>query len=190
ALVRPNFETIASRRLRGHLCGDPFNTGFLASHMTEIDTVLQLVGTLKPAPWKEDQFRAIDRVSGLASIQAARQADAEHLVYVSVAHPAPIMKDYIAVRRECEAALYETALRATIVRPWYILGPGHWWPLLLKPGYWICEQLPSTRAAAARLGLVTISQMLRALIWAIENPPESIKILDVLAIRIIGNDPL
>lgn len=84
--------------------------------------------------------------------------------------PAPIMKDYIAVWSECETTLRDSGLPATILRPWYILGPGHWCPLMLKPAYWLCEQLPSTSESAARLGLATSQRMLASLAWAVEHP--------------------
>jgi len=166
--------------------GDVLDRDALQDSMAGCDTIIQLVGTPSPTPWKGAQFRAIDRLSGLASIEAARETHAAHFVYVSVAHPAPIMQDYIAVRAECEAAIRASDLPATIVRPWYILGPGHWWPLLLKPGYWICEQIPSKRASALRLGLVTIHQMLGTLLWAVEHPPRSMRIIEVPEIKSIG----
>jgi hypothetical protein len=74
-------------------------------------------------------------------------------------------------------------MKATFVRPWYVLGPGHWWPYALVPFYWLAELLPPTRESAQRLGLVTISQMLNALVWAVEHPAEDVRILDVSAIR-------
>ena len=166
--------------------GDVLDSAKLRHSMAGCDTIVQLVGTPRPAPWKGPQFRAIDRLSGLASIEAARQAQVAHLLYVSVAHPAPIMQEYIAVRAECEAAIRASGLRATIVRPWYVLGPGHWWPLMLRPCYWICERVPTMRASALRLGLVTIGEMLGALLWAVEHPPESIRILEVPDIRRLG----
>ena len=147
------------------------------------DTVVQLVGIPKPAPWKGDQFRAVDRLSGLASIEAAKTAAVSHFVYVSVAHPAPIMKEYIAVRRECEDRLCDSGLPTTIVRPWYILGPAHWWPLALQPVYRLMERVPSTKESAQRLGLVTIQQMLHALVWAVEHPPDRVRIIEVPEIR-------
>ncbi len=167
--------------------GDPLDRATFTHEMRGCDTVVQLVGVPKPAPWKGAQFRAVDRVSGLASIQAATQAGVAHFIYVSVAHPAPVMKDYIAVRTECETTLRGSGLRATILRPWYIIGPGHWWPLLLKPGYWLYEQIPSTRESAHRLGLVTLRQMLASLVWAVEHPPESVRVIEVLEIRAIGS---
>src|SRR5262249_41371250 len=107
----------------------------------------------------------------------------QHFVYLSVAHPAPIMKSYIAVREECEAALLASGMNVTIVRPWYVLGPGHRWPYALLPMYWICERIPSTREGARRLGLVTLAQMTRALVWAIENPCIGARIVEVPQIR-------
>jgi uncharacterized protein YbjT (DUF2867 family) len=93
------------------------------------------------------------------------------------------MKAYQQARAEGEAAIREKGLNATFLRPWYVLGPGHWWPLLILPGYWLAQQLPSTRDAALRLGLVTLRQMLAALVWAVENPPEGVRIVDVPGIR-------
>jgi uncharacterized protein YbjT (DUF2867 family) len=167
--------------------GNPLVGGSFKEHVRGTDTFVQLVGVPKPAPWKGAEFRAVDRVSGLASIEAAREAGIRHFVYVSVAHPAPAMKDYIAVRAECEAVLRASGLCVTVIRPWYILGPGHWWPLLLKPFYWICEHLASTRDSALRLGLVTIHQMLATLVWAVEHPPQSVRVVEVPEIRTIGN---
>src|SRR5262249_20632521 len=123
------------------------------------ETFVHLVGVSHPAPWKADQFRAVDLASVRASVSAAREARIRHFVYVSVAHPAPVMKVYIEVRAECEMLLASAGLNATILRPWYILGPGHRWPVVLKPLYWIFERLPSTSDTTRRLGLVTLEQM-------------------------------
>lgn len=165
---------------------DPLDAASLTPHMQAGDTVVQLVGVPKPAPWKGPQFRAVDLVAGLASIDAARAAQVGHFVYVSVARPAPIMKDYLAVRRECEARLEASGLCATILRPWYILGPGHWWPLALQPVYRLMERFPATHDAAVRLCLVTLHEMLTALVWAIEHPPASRCVIEVPEIRRLG----
>jgi uncharacterized protein YbjT (DUF2867 family) len=93
------------------------------------------------------------------------------------------MRAYIEVRRRCEAALVESGLPHTILRPWYVLGPGHWWPYALAPFYRICESIPATREGATRLGLVTRQQMLDALVWAVVHPAESGRIMEVPAIR-------
>jgi uncharacterized protein YbjT (DUF2867 family) len=149
------------------------------------DTFVQLVGVPHPSPAKAEQFRAIDLISVRASVAAAAEAaKIQHFVYVSVAQPAPMMKDYIAVRAEGESLLRASGLNATILRPWYVLGPGHRWPYLLLPVYWICELLPPTRDSARRLGLVTLDQMLSALVRAVENPAVGIRIVEVPDIRI------
>jgi len=147
------------------------------------DTFVHLTGVAHPAPWKEREFRAIDLASLRASAEAARAAGVTHFVYVSVAHPAPMMKAYIRVRSECESILAGLGLTCTILRPWYVLGPGHRWPVVLKPVYALLESFAATREGARRLGLVTLEEMTAALLWAAENPPAETRILDVPAIR-------
>ncbi|MGC3974038.1 MAG: NAD(P)H-binding protein [Nitrospira sp.] len=163
--------------------GDPLNAETFADPVRGHDTLVQLVGVPKPSPWKGPQFRAIDGPSAMAAIRAAASTGVKHVVYVSVAHPAPIMHDYIAVRRDCEEAIRRAGLVATILRPWYILGPGHWWPLALVPVYRMFERVPATREMATRLGLITIREMLAALLWSIEQPPVETRVIDVPEIR-------
>jgi uncharacterized protein YbjT (DUF2867 family) len=156
------------------------------SYMQQVppsDTLVQLVGVPKPGPGKAQQFRAIDLKSGMAGAKAAWEAGVHHLVYVSVAHPAPIMQAYIQPRVEVEEAIETIGLNATILRPWYVLGPGHRWPYLILPGYWIMGLIPGKREAVQRLGLVTIEQMIAALVDAVENPPQGIRIEEVPEIR-------
>jgi len=157
--------------------------GGYQSHVPQGCTFVHLVGVAHPSPAKAEQFRTVDLASLRVSVTAAQQAQARHFVFVSVAHPAPAMKAYIAVRQECEQIIGESGLNATILRPWYVLGPGHRWPYLLKPFYWLMERLPSKRETALRLGLVTLPQMLSALVAAIEKPSRGIEIVEVPAIR-------
>ena len=95
------------------------------------------------------------------------------------------MRAYIEVRTAGEAMIREAGLTGTILRPWYVLGPGHRWPMLLMPLYKIAELIPATRESAPRLGLVTIDQMVLALATAVENPPPrgQVKIVHVAGIR-------
>ena len=157
--------------------------GGYESHVPRECTFVHLVGVAHPSPAKAAQFQTVDLASLRTSVAAARSAEARHFVFVSVAHPAPAMKAYIAVREECEQIIRESGLNATILRPWYVLGPGHRWPYALLPMYWIMERIPKTRDSALRLGLVTLQQMLNALVAAIENPCRGTRILDVPAIR-------
>ena len=146
-------------------------------------TFVQLVGVARPSPRKAAEFRSVDLASAKAGINAAKQAGVAHFVYVSVAHPAPTMKSYVASRVEAETYLRSSGLNATVLRPWYVLGPGHLWPYVLVPFYKLCEQIPGTRETALRLGLVTIRQMVTALVQAVENPVRGIFLVDVPGIR-------
>jgi len=163
--------------------GDALDKDSFAGHIRPSDTFVQLVGVPNPSPAKAAQFRAVDLKSTSASVPAAVEAGITHFVYVSVAHPAPIMKSYIEVRTAGEELIRTSGLKATILRPWYVLGPGHRWPYQLLPVYYVLERLPSTRETALRLGFVTLEQMINALVRSIEEPSNEVRILEVPEIR-------
>lgn len=167
------------------ITGDALDVQSIARALPLKATLVHLVGTPHPSPAKAAEFRSVDLASIRASIAAAQTAGAAHLVYVSVAQPAPMMRAYVAARAEGEAAIREANLTATILRPWYVLGPGHRWPIVLVPLAKLAEAFPPTRDAAQRLGFVTLAQMLAALVAAVEDPPPAgtQRILDVPAIR-------
>lgn len=161
--------------------GNALDASTFAPSVTSSDTIVHLVGTAHPSPAKAAEFRRVDLPSILASIDAARRAGAAHLVYVSVAHPAPVMQAYIEARSEGERAIADAGLTATILRPWYVLGPGHRWPYLLVPLYAIARLIPSKRESARRLGLVTLQDIVNTLVRAVENPPPTgqVRIIEV-----------
>ncbi len=166
--------------------GNALDPSSFVNQISPAHTFIQLVGVSHPSPAKARQFRAVDLVSVRASVAAAVESGIQHFIYLSVARPAPIMRDYIAVRVEGEALLRSSGLNATFLRPWYVLGPGHRWPCVLLPVYWVLELLPSTRESARRLGLVTLKQMLSALVNAVEDPAAGIRIVEVPQIRKAG----
>ena len=163
--------------------GDALDKNSFVLQIPPAETFVQLIGVTHPNPAKKDEFRAVDLGSARASIDAAREAGVRHFVYVSVAQPAPVMKFYIAVRAEVEQMIRESGMNATILRPWYVLGPGRRWPLFLKPMYRLMERFPATRESAQRLGLVTIEQMVGTLVRSVENPAQGVRILGVPEIR-------
>ncbi len=163
--------------------GDPLDAKTYRQLVRPADTFIHLVGVPRPSPSKGTQFRAIDLVSAQEAISAAADLGVPHFVYLSVAQPAPVMRAYIAVRAECESLIRQRGLNATILRPWYVLGPGHRWPYLLLPFYKMMEWFPPTRAGALRLGLVTIDQMVLSLVQAVESPHEGVRVVEVPEIR-------
>jgi nucleoside-diphosphate-sugar epimerase len=189
ALVRPESVKKVPPNCQVIL-GDPLKRESFAAQIAPSDTFVQLVGVPHPSPAKAEQFKRIDLVSARASIEAAADSGISHFIYVSVAQPAPVMKVYQAVRAEAEELIRRKRLRATVLRPWYILGPGHRWPYFLLPIYWVCERLPGTRAGAQRLGLVTLPQMVNALIQAVENPSPAVRVVEVPQIRAAGSSLL
>jgi uncharacterized protein YbjT (DUF2867 family) len=165
------------------IAGNALDRRTFEPHIAAADTFVHLVGTPHPSPAKAAEFRRVDLVSIQEAVPAAVAAGVRHFVYVSVAHPAPVMEAYIAVRSEGEALLRASGLSATILRPWYILGPGHRWPVFLLPIYWIMERLPPTREGARRLGIVTIEQFVATLVRVIEEGSRGIRIVEVPEIR-------
>jgi uncharacterized protein YbjT (DUF2867 family) len=182
ALVRPGSE----RKLPPGavpIIGNALDGASFARSIPPAKTFVQLVGVSHPSPAKAAEFRSIDLASARASAEAASAAGIDHFVYVSVAQPAPAMKAYAAARAEGEAIVRATGMNATFLRPWYVLGPGHRWPYLLVPVYWLFERLPPTRETAMRVGLVTLRQMVGALVRAVENPARGVRIVEVPEIR-------
>lgn len=176
----------AARRLPEgcrQVVGDALNRATFSAGVACADTYVQLVGVAHPSPSKAREFRAIDMKSCEESVAAAMANRVRHFVYVSVAHPAAVMKAYIEVRTRCEEIIRESGLNATILRPWYVLGPGHYWPYLLVPAYWVGRQIPSLRESAIRLGLVTVKQMVAALVAAVEAPATGIRVVEVPEIK-------
>jgi uncharacterized protein YbjT (DUF2867 family) len=182
ALVRPGSE----KKLPGGckaVLGDALDGNSYASKIAPADTFLQLVGVSHPSPAKAAQFRSVDLVAAQSAIDAAKNAGVEHFIYVSVAHPAPLMKAYIEVRSQCEFLIRQSGMDATILRPWYVLGPGHRWPYFLTPIYKLMELVPATRGGANRLGLVTLKQMVESLVHTVETPVTGVRVVEVPEIR-------
>jgi uncharacterized protein YbjT (DUF2867 family) len=182
ALVRDGSQGKVPRGVEP-VVGDALSTASIQRCVAPADTFVQLVGVAHPNPSKAAEFRMIDLTAGCAGADAAALCGVRHFVYVSVAQPAPVMKAYIAARSAVETRIRELALNATIIRPWYVLGPGRRWPMLLKPFYALLGLFSQTRAGANRLGLVTDEQMNAALVNAVEAPAEGIRFVEVPQIR-------
>jgi uncharacterized protein YbjT (DUF2867 family) len=175
----PNAEAIEA---------NPLVSDSYTDRISPADTFIHLIGTPHPSPAKARQFQEVDLVSVEIASKAAREAGVGHFIYLSVAQPAPMMQAYIKVRQRGEAMLRATGIPLTIVRPWYVLGPGHRWPYAIIPLYWLMAVLPPTRESSRRLGLVTIRQVLNSLVWAVENPPLEVRIVAVPEIRQQGSE--
>ena len=81
-----------------------------------------------------------------------------------------------------EELIRQSGLNATFIGPWYVLGPGHYWPYVFVPFYKLFEMIHSTRESTKRLGLVKIDQMVNCITYSVKNPPNGIKIFNVMDI--------
>lgn len=193
ALVRPTSRAKLSA-VAAPQCeiveGDALDAASYVDAVQGCDTLVHLVGVAHPSPARAAEFVSVDLASIEAAVVAARQARVRHLVYVSVAQPAPLMHAYVEARRRGEVLIRTNRLDATVLRPWYVLGPGHRWPLALLPVYWLAAGVPGVRNTANRLGLLTLEQMLGALESAVARPAQGVRVLDVAAIRAQGSRPV
>ena len=163
---------------------NPFEAASFMNDIPKGATLVQLLGVPHPSPKKKEQFKKIDLVSAKASAIAALHAGVAHFVYVSVAQtPTRIMYDYQQCRAEAETTIRATAIPATFIRPWYVIGPGHYWPLLFQPLFKILEWIPSTAAKAKARRVIYLRQMLNALVDAVENEATDINIIEVNDLR-------
>ena len=187
ALVRPGSERKLPTGTTAVL-GNALDARSYREHVAPCDTFIHLVGVAHPSPAKAEQFKRIDLVSIQAAVEAAKYAGVRHFIYLSVAQPAPAMKAYVAVRAEGERLVRESGNSATFVRPWYVLGPGHWWPYAILPVYWIWGAFPSQRDVAARLYPVKLAQVVRAIADAVDHPPDGVRIIEAPELR-AGSTP-
>jgi uncharacterized protein YbjT (DUF2867 family) len=165
--VPPGAETIVANPLDGASYGP---------NVSGCDTFVHLVGVAHPNPAKAAEFRRIDLGSAREAVAVAKGAAVAHFVYVSVAQPLPVMKSYVAARMEAEAAIRAAGLDATILRPFYVLGPGRQWPKLMAPMF---------QLAPARMGLVTVEQLVATLANAVDHRPRGVRIVEVPEIRAV-----
>lgn len=163
--------------------GNALDGNSYSGSIAPCETFIHLIGTHHPGPGKKEEFKKIDLVSIEEAVKAAVEAGVKHFVYLSVAHPAPVMKDFIEVRIKGEKLLMESGMNVSIIRPWYVLGPGHYWPCFILPLYKIFEINPFTRDSALRLGLVKLYQIIDCITFAVKNPPEGINIFNVQDIK-------
>lgn len=177
ALMRAGSERKLPAGCSG-VSGNALDRTTFAGKIAPSDTFVQLVGVAHPSPSKADQFRAIDLLSLTESVAAAKQAGVKHFIYLSVAQPAPAMKAYVAVRAEGERLLRESGIPSTFIRPWYVLGPGHRWPYMVLPLYWLAMAIPKTRETAHKLYPVKLSNVVNAIVDAVEHPPSGVRIME------------
>lgn len=156
------------------ITGDALNAATYTSHTQSVDVFIHLIGVPHPSPAKKEAFVAIDLASVEQAVTVVQHNHLPHVIYLSVSqYPSRVMKEYRAIRAKGESLLKATGAPCSFIRPWYVLGPGHWWPILLTPLYALARLIPITREQSQQQDLVTIRQMIRTFYYAINHPPEN-----------------
>ncbi|MBL8512936.1 MAG: NmrA family NAD(P)-binding protein [Betaproteobacteria bacterium] len=196
-LVRPQSRKRAMDRLPATVEfaeGDALDAHGIAYAAAGAGTFVQMVGVPHPSPSKARAFLDIDLAAAEAGLDAAVAAGVPHFVYVSVSQfpdgRIPAMRAYVRSRAAAEEKISQRVamggLAATFVRPWYVLGPGHRWPLLLTPLMKLVALMPEQRGRIEKMGLVTRAAFTDAMLHAIAHPPPDVHVIDVVGIRKIS----
>ena len=182
ALARKGSEQKPDKRCN-LVIGNALDKTAYSQHIKEGSVFIHLIGVAHPGPRKEKEFLEIDKVSIEQAVNAAVSAKVSQFIYLSVAEPAPVMKQYIEVRKYGERLLKESGLNAVFIKPWYVLGPGHYWPYLLLPFYWLCMIIPPLSNTAKRLYPVKLKNVLNAIVNSVKNPVKGIISIDTDELR-------
>jgi uncharacterized protein YbjT (DUF2867 family) len=159
--------------------GDALDADTFAHHIAPGEVFIQLVGVPHPSPAKAREFREIDLVAVRESVRAVAGTPVRHFIYLSVAQPAPVMKDYIAVRAEGERLVRESGINATFVRPFYVLGPGHWWPYAFLPLFRLF--------ADPRIYPVKLADVVRVIVDAVDRGADGVRVIEAPEIRVAAS---
>lgn len=156
------------------ITGDALIGSSYAESVKGNDIFIHLIGVSHPSPAKAEEFRSIDLVSIEEAVKAASAADIKQFIYLSVAEPAPVMKKYILVRKQGEKLLKDSGMNCVFIKPWYVLGPGHYWPYFFLPLYWLFKLIPPAAETASRLYPVKLKNVLNAILYYSLNPARGI----------------
>ena len=183
-LVRRGSEKRLAPGCEG-VTGDPLDASTYQEFVAGCDTLVHLVGVAHPSPAKKEQFRSIDLASAIQADLGGGEP-AECGIWFTSAWPIRRRSCGTILRRarKRKTRSARSGLNATILRPWYVLGPGRRWPLAILPVYWLLEALPGTRESARRLGLVSVEQMIASMARAIAEPPSGVRVWEVPQIRL------
>lgn len=165
------------------ITGDALKAETFRDKIFPCETFVQLTGVAHPGPGKEHLFKEIDLASVQASVENAKYAGIKNFIYISVTNPAPVLKAYVDVRVEGERLIKESGMNAYIIRPWYIIGPGHYWPLILAPLYFLAGLIPSLKDKAIDLGLVKLEKVIKSLMYAVDNPMPGVRIITMKQLK-------
>jgi uncharacterized protein YbjT (DUF2867 family) len=166
------------------ITGNPFDENTFYDCIPKGAVFVQLLGVPHPSPAKAPQFTSIDLANVKASANAAARAGVSHFIYVSVSmQQSRLMQAYQQVRRQGEAYCISKGLNCTFIRPWYVLGPGHWWPVILLPFYALANLVPVWKQKAAGMALVTLPKMLATLVSSVEAQPQQKTTIEIAGIK-------
>ena len=133
------------------IIGDAFNSDAVIRALPSDGTLVHLVGTPHPSPSKAAEFQRVDLPAALASWPPRRQGRSPQLVYCQRRASGARHGGVHRVARGRGKGHCRAGLTATVLRPWYVLGPASLADRAM-PMYGLLGLFPATRASAQRSG--------------------------------------
>lgn len=183
ALVRPGSEHKIPAGIE-IIVADVFKPEDWISKVPEQSVFIHLIGVPHPSPVKKQLFESVDLRAARIVALAAKSIQARKFIFLSVAmEPSAIMKEFQKAKSSAEEYINSLNLPHVFVRPWYVLGPGHWWPYLFFPLFKLLECIPSTAKKAKAFGFITIRQMINSLKYILKHLDEVPDIVEIEEIK-------
>lgn len=141
---------------------------------------IHLVGVSHPSPFKKGKFKSIDLISVEQAKKAALFAKSKHFIYLSVTQfHSWIIKDYQQARKSGERILTKSGIPCTFLRPWYVLGPGHWWPIIFQPLIYLAKLNSFWKRLVEEREFISIRQMIAALTLSVKTTPMYVMVMEI-----------
>jgi hypothetical protein len=131
--------------------GNALDGDSYAQHLAACDTFIQLVGVAHPSPAKAREFVEIDQKSAMEDSGGRASRHRAFRVCergASRTHDALLYRGPHGLRKPATVERPERHHTPPLVCAG---GPGHRWPYVLIPFYWLAERIPSKRDAAGCL---------------------------------------
>ena len=179
ALVRKGSENRLPKGVRA-IIADPFDASSFQQWIPKGATFIHLLGVSHASPRKKQTFTDIDLRSVKTAADAAMAANVSHFIYLSTAMAEHgVRKNHRAIRKQGEAYVLSKHLPCTFIRPWYVVGPGRYWPLCFLPVYGLAKTVPQWKQKAKGKEFIGINPLLRTITKAIETPPQKQRVFEV-----------
>jgi len=166
--------------------GDPLNAQDVERLLTGVNALVHLIGTRRAEMKRTGvTYADVDLATVRVAVEAMKRVGLDRILLLSAADIGK--SEYVQTKQRAEALVRDAKLKWTIFRPSFILGRGQQWPIVMAPILNALALLPGRIGdVAKRARNITREQLANAMIWSLEHDEAAGRVLDVSAIRSLG----